>query len=403
MRIARARRSSLGAGGQKFDVVFYTPFIGWMLSPSAGQPPGGAETQILRLAKALAARGARVAIIAYDAAGDLPSEADGVSIISRPGSKSNKRLAGKVRETARIWRALRRAPAPTVVYRCAGLELGIIGLYTRLTRRRLVFSSASVGDFDFARLLRKRRDRLLYQLGVRLADVVVVQTEEQAALCEERFGRAPVVIKSLATPHQGEAGVPRAFLWVGRLVSYKRPLDYLDLARALPDASFWMLGVPAVSDKRAGGFGDDVLAQARGLHNVRLLAPRPQPEVEQLMGEAVASVNTADFEGMPNVLLEAWCRGVPALVLRHDPGGVVARFGLGGFADGSPERLAVLARELWDGRSERRELSERCQRYIARHHSPETVARQWASVLSLADLSFADAVPTTERAATCAA
>ena len=35
-------------------------------------------------------------------------------------------------------------------------------------------------------------------------------------------------------------------------------------------------------------------------------APLPMPSSGQLMARAVASVNTADFEGMPNVLLEAW-------------------------------------------------------------------------------------------------
>ena len=47
------------------------------------------------------------------------------------------------------------------------------------------------------------------------------------------------------------------------------------------------------------------------------------------MCRAVAAVNTSEFEGMPNVLLEAWSRGVPALVLHYDPGGVVRAHRLG--------------------------------------------------------------------------
>ena len=75
------------------------------------------------------------------------------------------------------------------------------------------------------------------------------------------------------------------------------------------------------------------------------------------MSRAVASVNTADFEGMPNVLLEGWSRGVPALVLRHDPGGVISAYGLGAFAHGSREGLVSLAREQWRTRHAREELS----------------------------------------------
>jgi hypothetical protein len=85
---------------------------------------------------------------------------------------------------------------------------------------------------------------------------------------------------------------------------------------------------------------------------------------------------------MPNVLLEAWCQGVPALVLFHDPGGVVSRHGLGGFADGSHERMVTLARDLWTTRFDRSELSERCREYVAAHHAPAAVAERWLRVLA---------------------
>jgi glycosyltransferase involved in cell wall biosynthesis len=91
-------------------------------------------------------------------------------------------------------------------------------------------------------------------------------------------------------------------------------------------------------------------------------------------------VNTADLEGMPNVFLEGWARGVPALALSHDPD-VVELEGLGGFAHGSPERLAELAREMWEGRSDQAELARRCRAYVERRHDVEAVADRWMRVL----------------------
>jgi glycosyltransferase involved in cell wall biosynthesis len=129
-----------------------------------------------------------------------------------------------------------------------------------------------------------------------------------------------------------------------------------------------------------------VLAQASELPNLKLLAPRSQPEIEELMSRAVASVNTAEFEGMPNVLLEAWTQGVPALVLNHDPGGVVSTNGLGGFAHGSPTLLVELARQQWmlrDSQEERLAVARRCREYIERNHAPEVVIDQWLGVLGV--------------------
>ena len=134
------------------------------------------------------------------------------------------------------------------MYRCAGPELGLIAMYTRIVRRRLVFSTANVVDFELEKFTPKRRDLVLYELGVRLADAIVVQTEEQVELCMTAFGRRPLLVKSISVPSATKAEPPEGFLWVGRLVSYKRPLEYIALAEALPEARFWMVGVPSAND-----------------------------------------------------------------------------------------------------------------------------------------------------------
>lgn len=366
----------------RHDVVFYTPFIGNILSSRSLSPPGGAETQVLMLSQALARRGLRVAIIAYGYPADLPKQVDGVRILARPRYREgNKRIIHKALEALRIWQALWRAPSDTVVYRCASLELGLVALYTTISRRRLLFSIANVVDFQFNQIARKGWHVLLYRLGVRLADAIVVQTEEQVPMCEATFRRHPHLIKSLSPPVGFTDEEPEAFLWVGRLVHYKQPLAYVELARALPDAQFRMVGV-LPNDDREHSLAAEVAAAAEEVPNLDLLPPRSHAALGQLMAHAVASVNTALWEGMPNVLLEAWCRGVPALVLEHDPGGVVNKYGLGGFAGGSRTRLAELAHDQWYSRHDRSDVAHRCRAYVAAHHAPDAVAIQWAELLA---------------------
>jgi glycosyltransferase involved in cell wall biosynthesis len=224
--------------------------------------------------------------------------------------------------------------------------------------------------------------RLLYRLGVRWADAIVVQTEEQVELCQTTFGRSCTLIKSMSERTPRQTVEPEAFLWVGRLVSYKQPLRYLELARALPDIPFWMVGVPVPHTASDRELAEQAMASAADTPNLTMLPPRSHAEVGELMSRAVASVNTADFEGMPNVLLEAWSRGVPALVLTHDPGDVVRMHGLGDFAEGSTDRLVALAAEQWANRGARGQLAERCRDYMATYHDPAVVAEQWAQIIS---------------------
>jgi glycosyltransferase involved in cell wall biosynthesis len=142
-----------------------------------------------------------------------------------------------------------------------------------------------------------------------------------------------------------------------------------------------MIGVPTPHFPSDQLVAEAVWQQSRALPNLDLLPPRAHDEVQHLMRHAIASVNTADHEGMPNVLLEAWSRGVPALVLTHDPGGVVERHHLGAFAHGSTARFVELANEQWRTRNDRERVSERCRAYIGAHHAPEVIASQWADVI----------------------
>jgi glycosyltransferase involved in cell wall biosynthesis len=368
---------------RRYDVVFYTPWVGSILSRQS-PPPGGAETQVLMLARALSGRGLRVAIIVFGNREELPTEFEGLGIVARRGYKEHPRLIEKLAEIFRIWASLWRAPSHTIVYRRASYELGLVGLYAWLAGRHLVFASANMTDFNY-RLIEPSRvyRHLAYKFGVRMARTIVVQTDEQAARCRSAFRRHPVVIKSLQALSSLPDEPPLAFLWIGRIDLNKRPLEYVALARAFPEAQFWMVGVPTPNECEAERLlAEAVVAQAEELPNLALLPPRTREEIGALIDRAVASVNTAEFEGMPNVLLEAWSRGVPALVLNHDPDGVVEQYQLGGYARGSFQEFVALAREQWLGRNARRRLSDRCRTYVEAHHGPDLIAGQWARLFS---------------------
>jgi glycosyltransferase involved in cell wall biosynthesis len=392
-----------------YDVAFYVPRMGPLLAREARSPTGGAETQILLLARALAERGVKVRLLVFALPGVAIPESLGDVVVSvRPPYQAHKRL-GKVRELVSIARAIAAADADLVVSRGATPEVGLAGLLARLTGRRFVYSSANVSDFrddgpvsaagavvplggvstpanpgpvfDFSRFPRSRRDWELFRLGIRLANEVVVQTEEQVNLCKARFGRSPALIRSIAEPAPQRSRGPEAFLWIARLVSYKRPFAFLDLARALPRARFWMVAPREHLDD--GELEAAVVREATKLDNLEVLAPRPRPELMELVDRAVAIVNTADFEGMPNIFLEGWSRGIPALALTHDPDQVIERHNLGAFAHGSQERLAELAWRLWEERGDQMDVAARCRRYIADYHSPEAISTRWLEVLGI--------------------
>jgi glycosyltransferase involved in cell wall biosynthesis len=165
------------------------------------------------------------------------------------------------------------------------------------------------------------------------------------------------------------------------LAWYKRPLALLELARAMPEAAFRMVCVPVAGHEV---LAEQVYAEARSVPNVDVLAPLPRRRLLELKGQAVAVVNTSDFEGMPNTFLEGWARGVPALALTHDPDGVIEKHGLGAFAGGSFETFVKAAQDLWAHRDRQSEVARRCRNYVAVHHGADVVVAKWEEALGLA-------------------
>lgn len=368
---------------RRHEIAFYAPWAGPTLTP-VGRPTGGAEVQVLHLARNLARRGHRVKIVTYATAG-LPDRVDGITVVPQWRASGRRTLPRYVATLASSLYRLLALGAPVVVQRSAGATTGLVALTARLARRRFVYSSASTIEFTFDRAAYPFAGRGLFALGVRLADEVVVQTTEQAQLCVERFGRRPVIIRSVAEPapplppdaRPAEGGL----LWIGRLVASKNPTAFLDLAAAVPDVPCTLVYVPSPADPP--GTLETIERRAEQLPNVTLLGPQPRVAMLDRIARATAIVSTSDHEGMPNTLLEGWSRGVPALTLAHDPDGIIEREGIGHCAAGDPAALAAHARTVWNGRGQDHALRDACRAYVRREHDPDVVLDRWAAVLRL--------------------
>lgn len=364
-------------------VAIYTPTASGLYEDAEDRPVAGAERQTGLLASMLADLGLRVAHVVFPVERLRPPASARLTVVQRPQLSGPPRLRRRSRETWHLWRALARADAEVYVVRMGSAALGAAGLFCRLRRRKLVYATANDMDLTMGYLVGSRARVLAYQVGVRLADAVVVQTEAQVRLAREELGR----VRGLVTiPSFGEAPVdtgagPEAFVWIGRLVTEKRPLEYLALAEALPDARFRMIGWE--TQQTPPELAAEVRERAAGIPNLELLPSQPRERALELICRAVAvvSVSEAEGEGMPNAFLEAWARGVPVLTLDFDPDGRVRAHGLGVAAGGSREALVEGARRLWEERDRRDDLARRVRDYVAATHAPEAVAARWLDLV----------------------
>ena len=372
------RRDRSSRRRRAHDVAVYAPWGALFYGPNRDYM-GGAEIQSTVLAHALKAKGLRVAHIVNPVPEPRRVDASTPTLVERAEWQGYRRL-GALAEAAAIWRGCQRADAAAYVVRGGGGHLVAAGAFCRALRRPLVFSSSSELDFDFARPDRSPRALRLYKASIRLATRVVVQTRRQRELAMAAFEDLdPVVIPSFAEPAEGANGAGKFFLWADRLVEYKLPERYVELAEALPDARFRM--VASVTGETPPGLAERIESAADRLPNLELLPPRPRSQLLEEMLEAVAVVKTSRIEGMPNAFLEAWARGVPVLSLNVDPDAKIADNDIGVAAGGSMERFIAGAETLWGDPGLRRDIGERARRFIREVHSPEAVAGRWVTLL----------------------
>jgi glycosyltransferase involved in cell wall biosynthesis len=365
----------------RHEVAIYSASSGWagFYDRSAGWD-GGAERQMMLLARTLSERGASVAHITFPAQDPVELTYD-VTLVSRAPRQGHGLRRG-LRELLTITRAFVTANADVLVIRSASGVLAIAALYCMFFRRKLIFSSSNVSDFTLETM--SRRSARFYAFGLRRASAVVVQSEEQRTLAAEKFPRLRNVVR-IPSFAQGDSPegpfdeIPEAFLWFGRSAPYKHPLRYVELARAFPEARFRMI---VTWTSEAGDLRERLDEATAGVPNLELLAAVKHPELMRLIPKSVAVVNTSSLEGMPNSFLEAWSCGTPVLTFEFDPDGVVARHNLGVSASGSWEAFIDGARQLWASRADRDEVARHVRQYLSETHSVENVGARWRSLIT---------------------
>jgi glycosyltransferase involved in cell wall biosynthesis len=368
-------------------VAIYSPFSALFFEGTEGasgslrgKSGGGAELQTVLLARSLAAAGMRVALITFPVeGGPPPMTGSGPDLVERAAYAGDRRRTGKLAESIHIWRAMAAADASVYVFRGSGPQLLVGAAFGRLHRRKLVFSAANDLDFDLNRPDRGRFQLRSFRAALDRADLVVVQRQEQVDLARAAGVDRLELIPSFAETAEAAPGAPEGPLWIGRLVGYKNPLAFLRLAETLPDVPFRMVWLPTVETTEA--LTEEVEAGAARLDNLELLGRLPRQELLELISRSTAVVSTSAAEGMPNVFLEAWSRGVPVISLHYDPDGKISELDLGLVAGGSEERLREATASLWRDPERRDRMGASGREYVRRAHSPEAVSRRWVDAL----------------------
>lgn len=369
--------------GRKPHLCFVAPYLWPVLARDASiKVVGGAEVQQAVLARLFRRTGYRVSVICQSFGQPERTEVDGIEVHTLYRQDDGLPVLRFFHpRLTRMWRALREADADIYYQRSAAHLTGIIAEFCRRHGKRSIYAGASDRDFDPGRQqIRYRRDRWLFEHGLRSVDRIVVQNARQQEACRRHYGREAIVIPSCyEVPTGSKVDREDLVLWVGTIHTYKQPEMLLEIARRLPKRRFVMIGGSAAPGERLRqGYFESIRDQAGKLHNVDFRGFLPLAEVERWFDRARILVNTSVYEGMPNIFLQAWARGIPT----------VATVDVGARLNEKPfysifskiEEASLEIEKLFGDELHWARASVRAREYFERSHSSTEVLARYAKV-----------------------
>ena len=164
--------------------------------------------------------------------------------------------------------------------------------------------------------------RMLRTLMYPTAKGLIFQTEMAKSFFPESLQRKGVVLKNPVDPgripHQYQGQREKVIVGAGRLSSQKNmPLLLKAFARFAPNHPDYRLRIYGEGELR-----EELTELARSLHIAdQVELPGRSTALLEKMNSAAMFVLSSDYEGMPNVLLEAMCMGMPAISTDCPSGG----------------------------------------------------------------------------------
>jgi glycosyltransferase involved in cell wall biosynthesis len=340
---------------------------------------GGAEVQQVLLAIELIKHSYKVTFITYSDGQPSMERASDIEIIKVYKREDAANLSLLVKAWV-LWRAMKKADAD-IYFHEAGAA-AVVSLFCFLRRKKIIYYIPS--DLNVSRELASANESLYHRianwLDIKLADIVICQSEFQRERLKDNFGREGCIIKnafSLSKEPMPEKARPPVVLWVATIREVKQPELFLKLAEAIPEARFQMIGGPGSGLE----FYNSVEESATRMPNLEFLGFVPFHEVDEYFKRASIFVNTSKYEGFSNTFIQAWMHCVPVVSLHSDPDGIISKYRLG-FHSKTLEQLVEDIKTMLANQALRQEMGENGRRYVEREHNIASVVGKYIEVFT---------------------
>lgn len=268
---------------------------------------------------------------------------------------------------------------PDIIYQRVGCAYtGVAAHYAQKHGIKLLWHVASTNDctaekfsaYDILRRPHKYFEKRLLEYGLRHANAVVAQTEDQSNLLKQHYQRKVdrVVRNFLEAPPPPTKSLSTInILWIGNFKRLKQPQHYIEMASRLAGtkrARFLMIGAPSSE----AGWQAELNEKIKHVPALQHVGSLSQDKVADYLATAHILVNTSVYEGFSNTFVQAWMQQVPIVSLNVNPDGIFEKYGIGKLA-GNVDKLCHDVQALINDDQLRGQMGARARDYAIDNHS----------------------------------
>lgn len=239
-----------------------------------------------------------------------------------------------------------------IITKGADFLIPLFGLISWSKKSKFVFWLSSDSEIYFSHFRKSIISWFLYRIGMNFADRVVAQTDCQKSALR-RIWRldSTVIYNSCRAQVLGDitpSVIYKAnyFIWIGRLTKEKRPEVLIQLAERNPDINFVL--VDGTGETFPNTHVKNTIERVKQIRNIKYFVKLRYMHLASLLTNALALINTSEFEGFPNSLLDAWLLGTPVITFGVNPDNLLTNHNLGCVASDFQE-LDRLVKKIWHG------------------------------------------------------
>jgi glycosyltransferase involved in cell wall biosynthesis len=240
----------------------------------------------------------------------------------------------------------------------------LLAVYCKVFGTKFVYMFASDVESDGC-YQRTNKKALLFKLLIRCADVLITQNQYQYRKIFTDYSRKTNILYS-GFPIKKLLNTNRDFmLWIGRAEKLKNPLKFIDLASLNPDHKFVMVCNNSVGLE---DYFDRMKYLADGVKNIEFISHVPFSKINAYFRGAKLLVNTSDYEGFPQVFIQAAMNNVPIISLNVNPDNFITKYNCGVVCDGDELFMNQSIQSVIRDPQKYNQLSKNAYNYAKENH-----------------------------------